>query len=74
MTSRNYLVLIHDNKGRYLPSILIALLRLLNKWSFVSVLEEYRTFLPEEKVWPVGEMGKPEKGRERVGDLEVSTV
>ena len=67
-----FAVLIHDNKGRLLPSILSALLRLMNRWSFTSVLAEYRSFLPDEKVWAEGEVGKPDKGRERMADLEVS--
>ncbi|KAL8281360.1 hypothetical protein RQP46_006394 [Phenoliferia psychrophenolica] len=46
------LVLIHDNKGRILPSVLSALLRLLQRWSFTAVLAEYRAFLPDEKIWP----------------------
>ncbi len=62
----------HDNKGRLLPSILASLLRRLSHWSFTAVLQEYRSFLPAEKVWTDGEPGKPEKGRERAGDLEVS--
>ncbi|KAM0751047.1 protein-tyrosine phosphatase [Meredithblackwellia eburnea MCA 4105] len=64
------LVLIHDNKGRFLPSIIMALLRLLQRWSFTSVLAEYRAFLPDEKIWAEGMVGKPEKGRERVADIE----
>lgn len=63
-------LLIRVNKGRLLPSLLCALLRLLNNWTFTSTIEEYRSFLPEEKVWSVGVSGKPEKARERVGDLE----
>ena len=65
-------VLVHDNKGRLLPSILASLLRRLSHWSYTAVLQEYRSFLPAEKVWTDGEPGKPEKGRERAGDLEVS--
>ncbi|ORY79717.1 tyrosine phosphatase family-domain-containing protein [Leucosporidium creatinivorum] len=68
--TRNLPILIHDNKGRLLPSILSALLRLMNRWSFTSVLAEYRSFLPDEKVWAEGEVGKPDKGRERIADLE----
>lgn len=35
------------------------------------MLAEYRAFLPDEKIWPEGLVGKPEKGRDRVADLEV---
>ncbi|KDE06985.1 hypothetical protein MVLG_02723 [Microbotryum lychnidis-dioicae p1A1 Lamole] len=70
LDSRNLPILIHDNKGRLLPSILGALLRLLQHWSFTATLAEYRMFLPDEKVWAEGQVGKPEKGRERVADLE----
>lgn len=70
--TRNLPILIHDNKGRLLPSILGSLLRLLNHWSFTSALAEYRSFLPDEKAWIEGQAGKPERGRERLADLEVS--
>lgn len=56
-----------------MPSILGALLRRMNHWSFASILAEYRAFLPDEKVWAEGEIGKPDKGRERIADIEVST-
>lgn len=43
----------------------------MNHWSFASILAEYRAFLPDEKVWAEGEIGKPDKGRERIADIEV---
>ncbi|KAM0792539.1 hypothetical protein ACM66B_005208 [Microbotryomycetes sp. NB124-2] len=68
--TRNLPILIHDNKGRLMPSILIGLIRLMCHWSFTAMLQEYRTFLPDEKVWAEGEVGKPDKGRERIADIE----
>lgn len=49
----------------------------MNNWTYTSVLAEYRSFLPDGKVWPVwaeGDAGRPDKGRERIADLEVSGV
>lgn len=71
-------VLIHDNKGRILPSLISAILRLMTGWTLESALTEYRSFLPPADDWitePDQErLGKPKKEKERIGDIQVSLV
>jgi len=61
----------HDNKGRHLPSILSALLRLVTDWTLDAALGEYRVFLPPEDDWVREKPGKSKKEKERVADLQV---
>ncbi|GAA5941034.1 uncharacterized protein JCM15063_000626 [Sporobolomyces koalae] len=51
LDSRNLPILIHDNKGRILPSLISAILRLLTDWTLESALLEYRMFLPPADDW-----------------------
>ncbi|GAA5919941.1 hypothetical protein JCM1841_000058 [Sporobolomyces salmonicolor] len=69
---RNHPILIHDNKGRLLPSIISALLRLLTGWTLDAALTEYRMFLPPADNWvPEKEReGKPKKDKERIADIQ----
>ncbi|GAA5856559.1 hypothetical protein JCM3766R1_002406 [Sporobolomyces carnicolor] len=73
--SRNLPILIHDNKGRILPSLISAILRLMTGWTLESALTEYRSFLPPADDWitePDKErLGKPKKEKERIGDIQL---
>ncbi|GAA6058445.1 hypothetical protein JCM3770_005080 [Rhodotorula araucariae] len=71
LDSRNLPILIHDNKGRHLPSILAALLRLITDWTLDAALGEYRIFLPPEDDWVKEKPGKSKKEKERVADVQL---
>ncbi|GAA5999353.1 uncharacterized protein JCM10292_001227 [Rhodotorula paludigena] len=71
LDSRNLPILIHDNKGRHLPSLLSALLRLVTDWSLDAALHEYRIFLPPEDDWVKEKPGKSKKEKERIADIKL---
>ncbi|GAA5900339.1 uncharacterized protein JCM6883_002813 [Sporobolomyces salmoneus] len=79
LDSRNLPILIHDNKGRILPSLISAILRLLTNWTLESALLEYRSFLPPAEDWVSDieskgnkeRLGKPKKEKERIGDIQL---
>ncbi|GAA5845353.1 hypothetical protein JCM5353_006348 [Sporobolomyces roseus] len=76
--SRNLPILIHDNKGRILPSLISAILRLMTNWTLESALLEYRMFLPPADDWGHDydlkhkeRPGKPKKEKERIADIQL---
>ncbi|GAA5943393.1 hypothetical protein JCM3775_005919 [Rhodotorula graminis] len=71
LDSRNLPILMHDNKGRHVPSILSALLRLASDWTLEAAYGEYRVFLPPEDDWVREKPGKSKKEKERVADLQL---
>ncbi|GAA5947253.1 hypothetical protein JCM3765_001592 [Sporobolomyces pararoseus] len=78
LDSRNLPILIHDNKGRILPSLISAILRLMTNWTLESALLEYRMFLPPADDWIADlepknkeKLGKPKKEKERIADIQL---
>ncbi|TNY19890.1 tyrosine phosphatase family-domain-containing protein [Rhodotorula diobovata] len=71
LDERNLPILLHDNKGRHLPSILAALLRFVTDWTLEAALDEYRVFLPPEDDWVREKPGKSKKEKERAADLQL---
>ncbi|GAA6001215.1 hypothetical protein JCM10207_007468 [Rhodosporidiobolus poonsookiae] len=71
LDSRNLPILIHDNKGRIVPSIISSILRLMCGWTLDAALHEYRLFLPPTEDWVPEELKpkKAKKDKERVADL-----
>ncbi len=66
-------VLIHDNKGRFLPSLVCAILRLVCDWTLDGALNEYRRFMPSTEDWVRDDPAKVSKKRdkERIADIQV---
>lgn len=66
-------VLIHDNKGRFLPSLVCAILRLVCDWTLDGALNEYRRFMPSTEDWIRDDPAKVSKKRdkERLADIQV---
>ncbi|GAA5829658.1 hypothetical protein JCM11251_000238 [Rhodosporidiobolus azoricus] len=73
LDSRNLPILIHDNKGRLLPSLLSAIIRLICGWTFDAALSEYRLFLPQPDDWVPEEkqakLALKKKEKERIADI-----
>lgn len=44
LDKRNHPVLIHCNKGKYRVGCLVGCVRRLQRWSHISILEEYARF------------------------------
>ncbi|BGP54088.1 hypothetical protein JCM8202v2_001662 [Rhodotorula sphaerocarpa] len=67
------LVLIHDNKGRFLPSLVCAILRLVCDWTLDGALNEYRRFMPSTEDWIRDDPAKASKKRdkERIADIQL---
>ncbi|BGO89810.1 hypothetical protein NBRC10512_007227 [Rhodotorula toruloides] len=77
LDSRNLPILIHDNKGRIVPSIISAILRLMCDWSLDAALAEYRKFFPSTEDWvhddpaEIERGAKKKKDKERIADLRL---
>ncbi|GAA5913191.1 hypothetical protein JCM6882_005813 [Rhodosporidiobolus microsporus] len=73
LDTRNLPILIHDNKGRLLPSLLSAIIRLICGWTFDAALSEYRLFLPQPDDWVPEEkqakLAMKKKEKERIADI-----
>lgn len=69
-------VLIHDNKGRFLPSLVCAILRLVCDWTLDGALNEYRRFMPSTEDWIRDDPAKASKKRdkERIADIQVRSL
>ncbi|BGP14089.1 hypothetical protein JCM10213_002384 [Rhodosporidiobolus nylandii] len=75
LDTRNLPILIHDNKGRLLPSLLSAIIRLISGWTLDAALAEYRLFLPAVDDWVPEEALekalKKKKEKERIADIHL---
>ncbi|POY74381.1 putative H(+)-transporting two-sector ATPase [Rhodotorula taiwanensis] len=73
LDTRNLPILIHDNKGRFLPSLVCAILRLVCDWTLDGALNEYRRFLPSTEDWIRDDPAKVSKKRdkERIADIQL---
>ncbi|GAA5862919.1 hypothetical protein JCM3774_006687 [Rhodotorula dairenensis] len=73
LDTRNFPILIHDNKGRFLPSLVCAILRLVCDWTLDGALHEYRRFLPSTEDWIRDDPAKvnPKRDKERIADIQL---
>ncbi|GAA6026771.1 hypothetical protein JCM8097_005849 [Rhodosporidiobolus ruineniae] len=78
LDKRNLPILIHDNKGRLMPSLVSSLLRLVCGWTLDAALHEYRLFLPPVDYGPEDAHASDEasqkkakkKEKERIADIQ----